>query len=363
MINVLFIVPLSVNGGIASWAKTYLHTFNDSHYKLYPVDYASRHRRPTDTSIIKRVFWGIVDLIVLRKRIKAILKSEDITIMHIATSGNIGSLRDIVIGHLCKKKCKIILHCHYGCITNDINKNNIVSWLTMTALKMYDQIWVLDKKSCNTLNRISQLKNKVFLTPNPINIIYPKDLVQKKFNSIAFLGNLIPSKGIYELVEAVLRCDNIRLDLIGPGDSYVIDKIKELAGKDIDNKIFLHGYTPHDKAMELIKGIDILALPTYYSFEAFPISILEAMSLTKLVISTNRAAISDILTALDGSQCGIIVQERSIDDLVKAIKFCQEFPEEANIICLKAYEKVKQAYSIDFVYALYASNYNKLLNK
>ena len=68
----------------------------------------------------------------------------------------------------------------------------------------------------------------------------------------------------------------------------------------------------------------MIALPTYYPSEAFPISILEAMSRGKMVISCPRAAIKDMLTAVDGKPCGILVREKSVDDIVDAIKWCQE---------------------------------------
>lgn len=363
MIKILFIAPLSANGGIASWAKSYIHYLNDNHYKLHPIDCSSRHRTPNDTSIFKRIFWGLYDLIPLITKINKAFKCEKFNIMHIATSGSIGSFRDIIVGYICKRlQCKIILHCHYGCITDNVQNSGIIGWLTKTALKIYDQIWVLDEKSLFFLNHIPELKNKIYLTPNPIKVAWPKDLSEKKFNTIAFIGNLIPAKGIFELVEAVKQCGDVRLDIIGPGTSDVISTIRNIAGDNLNNRIFLHGFVHNDKALEILKGIDIVALPTYYPFEAFPISILEAMSLTKLVISTNRAAIPDILTLSDGSKCGIIVQEKSVDEIVKAIKFCQNFPSEANHMCRNAYDKVKNTYAIEIVNEIYKTNYNNLIN-
>ena len=69
--------------------------------------------------------------------------------------------------------------------------------------------------------------------------------------------------------------------------------------------------------LKKIEQIDIIALPTYYDCEAFPISILEAMSRAKLVISCDRGAIVDILTAIDGSNCGLIVKAQSPDDIAE----------------------------------------------
>jgi len=104
----------------------------------------------------------------------------------------------------------------------------------------------------------------------------------------------------------------------------------------------------------------MIALPTYFPSEAFPISIIEAMSRGKMVISCPRAAIKDMLTAVDGTPCGILVREKSVDDIVDAIKWCQENTEEADKMCKKAYEKVYTCYRTEVIYKLYKSLYNKL---
>lgn len=361
MINILFVAPVSSNGGIASWAKGYLKTFNDDKFRLFSIDSSSRHRTPADTSIIKRIIWGLLDLVVLRRRVYTALNERKFEIMHIATSGDIGSFRDIIIAYLCKKRqCKTILHCHYGCIISNVRKKGIISRLTKKAFSLFDQIWVLDKQSFEFLNSIRSLHNKVFLTPNPININYDKDLNKKDFTTIAFIGNIIPSKGIYELVRASLQC-RIHLDIIGPGKPDVIEEIKQIAGNELNCTISIHGMLPNEQALQILRGIDILALPTYYPYEAFPISILEAMSLSKMVISTNRAAIPDMLTMDNGARCGIIVREKSIDDIADAIMYCQNNKEAANEMCQNAYDKVKNTYSTEKVHMIYKNNYSLLL--
>lgn len=62
-----------------------------------------------------------------------------------------------------------------------------------------------------------------------------------------------------------------------------------------------------------------MALPTYYPWEAFPISIIEAMSLTRMVISCPRAAVKDMLTDLEGKPCGMLVEPKSTAAIVEAI--------------------------------------------
>jgi glycosyltransferase involved in cell wall biosynthesis len=262
---------------------------------------------------------------------------------------------------LCHKyKAKVILHCHYGCISTDLNGTGFWGRLLRKTLHSTDSIWVLDSRSFITLNTDSSFKGRVFITPNPIDVKKPVDDKPKSYISMAFVGNLIPTKGLYELVEAAV-ITNTHLDIIGPGKGDVIKRVKQIAGSNLNNTVFLHGRLPNDEAINLMQSVDMVALPTYYKSEAFPISILEAMALTKMVISTNRAAIPDILTAIDGSNCGIIVQEKSVEAIVNAIRWCQSRTKEADEMRYKAYEKVKTKYSTTVVYELYRSLYRDLL--
>ena len=252
------------------------------------------------------------------------------------------------------------MHCRYGCISEDIKSKGIIGLLLRKALSVFDQIWVLDSRSYNTLKSIPQYSEKVRLTPNSIKVPDIINLSPKNYKRVGFIGNLVPTKGLYELVKAATITD-VRLDIIGPGANEVIDEIKKISGDRIDNTIFIHGKLPNDQAVEYIKQLDIIALPTYYSAEAFPISILEAMSLGKLVISCPRAAIKDMLTGCNGSPCGILVKEKSTNEIVSAINWAQNNSTEADKLCTEAYRKVKSSYDTSVVYDIYRQNYQELL--
>lgn len=56
----------------------------------------------------------------------------------------------------------------------------------------------------------------------------------------------------------------------------------------------------------------------------------------------------------------MFVREKSVDDIVKAIKWCQENSKDADTMCRKAYEKVKTCYDTSVIYDLYRSLYKKL---
>ena len=361
--KIIGLFPLTGNGGIASWTKKFVKTFPDDEYQFTFVNVSPSVSRTGGLSekFLMRTFSGITAMYRILHELKRVLKANRYDILHTTTSGNIGSLRDYRVAKLCKRYgVKSVMHCRYGCITEDIHSKGLVGKLLRKAMNEFDQIWVLDSRSYNTLKGIEHLKDKVFLTPNSIDVSEAMNPAPKEYKRVAFIGNLYPTKGLYELVEACCRTD-VRLDIIGPGAEDVIAHVKNMAGENLDKTIFIHGRLPNLEAVRFMHEVDIVALPTYYPWEAFPISIIEAMSLTKMVISCPRAAVKDMLTDLEGKPCGMLVEPKSADAIVEAINWCQNHKEEADEMCCKAYEKVKTCYSKEVVYDLYRSLYAKLV--
>ena len=357
--KIIGLFPLTGNGGIASWAKKFLNTFPDEEYTIYPIN-VSPDERTDSMSLINRIVSGFRALRRILIELEVLMKSDSIDVLHTTTSGSLGSYRDIMVAKVCRKYgVKTIMHCRYGCIPEDITSSKLIGVLVRKAMLLYDQIWVLDTHSYETLKSVSALKDKVYLVPNSIEVSSPLDSGAKAYERVAFVGNVLPTKGIMELVRASLLC-NVRLDIIGPCSKQMESEIRDMVGDNIDKKIFIHGRLENCAAGEFMKGIDIIALPTYYLSEAFPISIIEAMSLSKLVISCPRAAIPDMLTDLDGNMCGILVEPRSVNAIVDAINWCQANKNEADEMCKKAYEKVYTRYRKEIVYDIYRHNYNKL---
>lgn len=361
--KIIGLFPLTGNGGIASWTKKFIKTFPDEEYQFTFVNVSPSIPRigGLSATFLFRIFSGFSAMFRILRELKEVLKQNKYDILHTTTSGNIGSLRDYFVAKLCMKYgVKTIMHCRYGCITEDIRSRGIVGWLLRKSMSVFNQIWVLDSRSYNTLKSIDYLKDKVYLTPNSIDVTEEIDLSPKGYKRVAFIGNLYPTKGLYELVDACLRTD-VRLDIIGPGSGEVIDIVKKMAAEKLNKSIFIHGRLLNSEAVRFMHDVDIVALPTYYPWEAFPISVIEAMSLTKMVISCPRAAIKDMLTDLDGKPCGMLVEPKSVDAIVEAIHWCQTHKEEADLMCRKAYEKVKTCYRKEVVYDRYRSLYKRLV--
>lgn len=365
MANILFLAPVEGNGGIVSWAKNYLRNYDNKEYKLINVGISRRRAMVKEASFFRRAFDGLFDMYCAYKDVKSLIRKEKIDILHATTSGSLGTLRDCFIGKLCKGYgIKTIMHCHYGCISDDYKKKSPLGWLLRLTIELYDQIWVLDSKSSTFLKENIKGDTQVYIAPNFIEVPKVCCLTPKDYKKIAFVGNLIPTKGLFETIKAVVSMNNdTTLFIAGPGSDEVVSNIRNVVGEKLGKCIHLLGCLPNEKALDLIDSVDIISLPTYYPWEAFPISILEAMSRGKIVISTNRAAIPDMLTAEDGSKCGILVEERSVKEVKKAIEWCQENNVDADEICRKAYEKVSKFYNVVDVLQKYTRLYRLLSNK
>ena len=362
MRNIVLLAPTIGSGGIASWANKYKQTYDSQEFNLISAPII-KHVKDSDARLFTRIRLGINEINWVINNLKRIIKSNHIDILHTTTSGSLGTFRDYKVVKLCKKNnIRTILHCHYGSMSEHF-KNKLLRSALIKTFRLYDQIWVLDKQTYNLLKQYPDIADKVKLTPNPIAVTPNKVIEDKSFNNFVFIGNLILKKGIIELAEAFkLANPNGKLHYIGQATSEVLNRLENVAGDLWGNKIIYHGLLPNDQAIEFLRQMDVLVLPTYYPQEAFPISILEAMSQGKLAISTPRAAIPDMLTLSDGSTCGVIVPEHNIQELADAMCRIQENTAEANEMCQKAYHKALSTYSSEIVYNMYFDLYRELLN-
>lgn len=364
MTEILFLCPMRGNGGIASWSREYRESFVYDDFSIVPIDIAPPRDFTHYRGFIDRILNGMAVFGRLRKILSQRLTLNDgNSIVHLASGGGLGLVRDLGVARICKKhRVRSILHCHFGCVKESCESKSLIGIIFRKALNSFDQIWVLDKHSYDYLRQRHDWRDKVFLTPNSIDVPDKCDLSPKQYRRVGFIGNLLPTKGIFDLTIAVAEMSNTQLFIAGTGLDEDVSVIKKLAGKQLNKTIHLLGLLPNAEAIRLIDSLDIVCLPTYYSNEAFPISILEAMSLGKMVISCPRAAIPDMLTSSDGTLCGILVPEKSPSSIAEAIAWCQQHLREADEMCRKAYEKVNKTYRKEVVYQIYRNNYLKLVH-
>jgi len=126
---------------------------------------------------------------------------------------------------------------------------------------------------------------------------------------IVYLSNLLESKGILDLFEAVTivrgQGKKIHLDVAGAIEPAIEDRVNAYL-KELGNTVTYHGVVEGEKKRELLLNNYIFCLPTYYSNEGQPISILEAMANGCVIVTTDHGGIGDIVN----EEYGVFVEKR-----------------------------------------------------
>ena len=162
---------------------------------------------------------------------------------------------------------------------------------------------------------------------------------------LAYIGRLIPWKGVDMLLEAIASVANqipVRLDIIGRGHER--ERLEELVQKlKLRDNVVFHGYVEQERSRDLLAQCDALVLPSVY--ECGGAVVLEAMASGKPVIATRWGGPADYLD----SATGILVEPRDrnamIAQIADAIKQLNDDPERFKAMGVAARAKAEQRFS------------------
>jgi glycosyltransferase involved in cell wall biosynthesis len=182
-------------------------------------------------------------------------------------------------------------------------KGSDVSWWRRTAYHALDCITAryVDKyvpisdAVANELTGASHIdKCKVRVVRNGIPQFGPPDVLQPNQNvlppRVAVIGDLQERKQQHFAVEVVgmlkrERGVHVELHLIGGAREGYLDVVKEcICRYGLTDQVKVHGYMEREQIGAMLEGIDVVWLPS--RFEGVPTSIIEGMSMKKLVIAT-----------------------------------------------------------------------------
>lgn len=262
----------------------------------------------------------IINLFTLFKALGLFLfkiSNSNIKIIHIHGGSNNSFFRKRIFINLSKLfNKKIIYHIHGGEFKEFTNKNyrNVTD-----TLKKCDAIVALSQSWRDYFKNNLKCKN-VTIIPNIINPPQLKPSIEENKNLIKFLflGKIVQTKGIYDLLEVINKHrdyfnNKIELYIGGNGEIEFLKKyIKE---NNLSNIVKFEGWVDGDKKIDLLNKCDIYILPSYN--EGLPISILETMSYGMPVISTKVGGIPEIVDEKNG----ILIQPGYKEGLFNAINY------------------------------------------
>jgi len=344
-------------GGIAHWtALMHRYALVSGKVVFIQVDIAPHWRAVNDISLSKRIIGGTLQLI--RDYIiflMALQKKPDV--IHLTTSGSLAAFRDLVLCMTARFwRIPVAYHIRFGRIP-EIAAANTFEWRILAmVMGLTHVVMAITPETTETIKRYLP-HVRVEYTPNPIDFSVlpnPKAEENNDRHSALFLGWVIPTKGVEELVQAwaELCPSEWELLLAGPGE---MDYQQDLLQRYHPSNLRFVGELTHDDAMGLLAQSDLFVLPSYT--EGFPNVILEAMALGKPIIATTVGAIEDMLS----EDCGLLIKPKDVDSLLEALSRLTQDKDLRYELGTNVYDKVRQSYSVDVVFAHYVQIWQSLI--
>lgn len=308
-----------------------------------------------------RVITGCCKYITLCFDVKKKLTKKKYDVLHIATSASISLIKDICLVNIAKKRrTNSVIHFHFGRIPQLFILKNWEWKLIVKLVLIADSVIVIDQKSYKTL--VDYGFKNVHYVPNPlsetiVDQVKKNENIQRNPRELVFVGQMLVSKGIYELIDACKQIPDIKLFMYGLiiNDETRV-KLIEHAGCN-NGWLNVVGEIPYNEVVKKMMSASVFVLPTYT--EGFPNVILESMACACPIVTTPVGAIPEMLDITSDNPCGICVEPKNIDQLRDAINLMLEDKDFASKCGDNARKKVMNSYVIDMVWKQMVEIWNK----
>lgn len=321
------------------------------------VDTAPRWRAVHETGIVMRIAGGALQLSRDIGRLIGKLVACRFDVAHLTTSGQLAVVRDIAFAYLTRFfGVNLVYHIRFGRVPAMALAKSLEWRLMRHVMNRASAVIAIDKETYSAV-RDHAPEVKIELIPNCVDLArlpVPSESSGPRANMIAmFIGWVIPSKGVTELVAAwaSVKREGWCLQIVGPGDDRYI---AELRGHYPSETIEFVGELPHAEAMERLAKCDVLILPSHT--EGFPNVVVEAMALGKAVIATDVGAIPEMLA----EDAGIVVPAKDTDALACALEKAIGDPGLRVKIGATARDRALRLYALDVVAESYVGVWRKV---
>ena len=302
--RVLLVSPLPPPvGGITTWTTEYLKEMKSQGNQVTVVNSSVTGKR---ISVNRKI--NVIDEIkrmrLIRSGIKAALKAGDVDVIHYNASCFVAGLcRDFYVLFGIKRRTPIVYQCHCNLETNI--HSSFSALLFRCVVKSVNEVLVLNEPSYRFAEKYSPKVSKVpnFVSDDEVG----QNTIKDDLTDVAFVGRMDKKKGIDELICAFKSLRTINLHLIGPDSQGYLNDL------DVPN-IIHYGEVSHGKAMEFLKEMDALILPSYS--EGFPLVILEAMTAGLPIIATDVGSIGEMIE----DKGGILIEPKSSQSICNAVE-------------------------------------------
>lgn len=297
---------------------------------------------------------------IVFKVIWCLLSFKPETVYLAITAKGIGFYKDFPIALLVKLfGKKLVLHYHNKGVVN--YQDRVLDNLFYKLLFKNSNVILLSEKLHEDVIKYVAKEN-VFFCPNGIpNTNNFLNKVPKKHDvfQFLFLSNLIESKGVYILLEALEILKNqgfkFHCNIVGgEGDislEVLNNKIKDL---NLSDSVTYLGKKYGNDKLEIFNNSDVFIHPTLD--DCFPLVLLEAMQFSLPIISTNEGGIPDIIKH---NETGFIVEKKNPVVLAESIKKLIDNPELAKTMGKKGRARFLEHYTLE----VFENRLVEILNK
>ncbi|MDM8159930.1 glycosyltransferase family 4 protein [Labilibaculum sp. K2S] len=309
MKEVLFIAPGNTNskGGIGLCVNNY-----SKHIKPFKLIVTHRFNSKVLNSI-----WFPVCVIELIFRL---LIDSEIKIIHIHGASKGSFYRKYILFSIVHRlfNKKLIYHIHGGGFRDFYLESPVfIQKRIRYVIQSADVVFCLTEKWRHFFSSAFHPKQIVILN----NMIVPPDepnkIVLNGKLQFLFLGLIGDNKGIFDLLKTISKNRPIfegKLTLKVAGNGEVARLKKYIAGWKLESLVQFEGWADAEKKDRLLRSSHIFILPSYK--EGLPLSILEAMSYSLPIISSNAGGIPDLIYKYKN---GILVDAGNEEEIKKAI--------------------------------------------
>ncbi|MCW6086836.1 glycosyltransferase family 4 protein [Clostridium sporogenes] len=304
--NICMIGPnINLNGGIATVIKQYMNLDIRNKYNLIAVSSYGNRR-------IKEFIKGIY-------KYKKFLSEGKVDLVHIHTASRGSFYRKSLFIDITPKNIPIVLHIHGGGFIEFYDKS---SFFMKTRIKKIiertSKIIVLSERfKMDFINRFDLEKDKICTIYNGLNVNKRSINLNNKKLQILYMGKLSESKGIYDLLKIIpniySRYPKVKFIIAGNGE---IDRVKHIVrATNIEKCTQIVGWIDGKVKDKYLYESSILVMPSH--FEAFGISIIEAMEYGLAIVANEVGGIPDII---NHDVNGKLVQKGNLTQLQKALE-------------------------------------------
>ncbi len=237
-------------------------------------------------------------------------------------------IRDIVL-LLCTRWMfrKTIFHFHAGGVSELIP--TLPGWFQFLLRKALFYPNAAIQLSPLTVPDAAFIKAKrVFMVPNGVddpiaaNPILQSKVINNRCTNLLYLGTVCESKGILVLLAACRqlqdRTEEFHLHVVGSFQPASFENIvrHRISESNLERHVTLHGQRTGDEKNQLFAQADVFCFPTHYESEGFPCVLVEAMSFSLPVVTTNWRGIPSIV---EDGDTGYLIDVKDSDGLAQKI--------------------------------------------